>query len=128
MPKNDNAHAIRLVESLKKNNCSELAEQLECQYPLSKSASIEKKFEWAKQACSVLEDNLSEEDINTNYSYMYMASHSSTFNSTISAATYAGSSGSSSSGGFSGGGGGGRRRSLIFQNLKRMNVLFILFD
>lgn len=63
MPKNDNAHAIRLVESLKKNNCSELAEQLECQYPLSKSASIEKKFEWAKQACSVLEDNLSEEEI-----------------------------------------------------------------
>ena len=63
MPKNDNAHALRLVESLKKNNCSELAEQLENQYPLSKSASIEKKFEWAKQASSFLEDNLEEETI-----------------------------------------------------------------
>jgi len=65
MPKNDNAHALRLAESLKKNSHSELAEQLETQYPLSKSASIEKKFEWAKQACSALEDKLSEEEIIT---------------------------------------------------------------
>lgn len=65
MPKNDNAHSLRLVESLKKNNCSELAEQLEKQYSLSKSASIEKKFEWAKQACTFLEDNLCEEEIIT---------------------------------------------------------------
>ena len=47
MAKNNNAHALRLVENLKKNNCLELAEQLESQYPLSKSASIEKKFECA---------------------------------------------------------------------------------
>ena len=39
MPKNDNAHSLRLVESLKKNNCANLAEQLESHYSLSKSAS-----------------------------------------------------------------------------------------
>ena len=65
MSKNDNAHSLRLVESLKKNNCANLAEQLENQYPLSKSASIEKKFEWAKQVCSALENNLSKEEIIT---------------------------------------------------------------
>ncbi len=63
MPKNDNAHSIRLVESLKQNGKMELAGQLEIQYPLSKSASIEKKFEWAQHTCSFLEDNLGEEDI-----------------------------------------------------------------
>ena len=65
MPKNDNAHSLRLVESLKNNIGCELAERLETQYPLSKSASIEKKFEWAKQACAFLEDNLGEEEIIT---------------------------------------------------------------
>lgn len=63
MPKNDNAHSLRLIASLTENNCPELAEQLETKYPLSKSASIEKKFEWAKQACAFLEDNLGEEEI-----------------------------------------------------------------
>lgn len=63
MPKNDNAHSLRLVESLKKNNCSELAERLRTEYPLSKSASIEKKFEWAQHSCSFLEENLEEETI-----------------------------------------------------------------
>jgi len=63
MQKNDNAHSIRLVESLKNNNCPELAEQLEKEYPLSKSATIEKKFEWAQHACGFLEEHLEEEEI-----------------------------------------------------------------
>ncbi len=63
MPKNDNAHSLRLVESLKNNNCPELAEQLENQYPLSQSASIEKKFEWAQHACEFLEKHLAEEEL-----------------------------------------------------------------
>ena len=63
MPKNDNAHSLRLAESLKNNHCPALAEQLENQYPLSKSATIEKKFEWAQQVCSFLESNLVEKDI-----------------------------------------------------------------
>jgi len=63
MPKNDNAHSIRLVESLKNNISPELAEQLEKEYPLSKSATIEKKFEWAQHACGFLEEHLEEEEI-----------------------------------------------------------------
>ena len=63
MPKNDNAHSLRLAESLKNNHCPALAEQLENQYPLSKSATIEKKFEWARQAGALLEANLAEEEI-----------------------------------------------------------------
>ena len=63
MPKNDNANSLRLVESLKNNNGPALAEQLETQYPLSKSASIEKKFEWAQHACEFLEKHLTEEEI-----------------------------------------------------------------
>ena len=63
MPKNDNAHSLRLAESLKNNHCPALAEQLEAQYPLSKSATIEKKFEWARQASALLEANLAEEEI-----------------------------------------------------------------
>ena len=63
MPKNDNAHSLRLAESLRNNHCPALAEQLENQYPLSKSATIEKKFEWARQASALLEANLAEEEI-----------------------------------------------------------------
>lgn len=63
MPKNDNAHSIRLVESLRKNDNMELAEQLAKQYPLSKSASIEKKLEWAQTACAFLEEHLEEPEL-----------------------------------------------------------------
>ena len=63
MPKNDNAHSIRLVESLKKNIGSELADRFEIQYPLSKSATIEKKFDWAQNACTFLEEHLEEQEI-----------------------------------------------------------------
>lgn len=52
---------------------------------------------------------LSEDEINETYAYIYIGNHINTFNSSVMAATYAGSSsGSSSSGGFHGGGGGGR--------------------
>lgn len=63
MLKNDNAHSIRLVESLRKNATSELADSFAEQYPLSKSAAIEKKFEWAQNACAFLEEYLEEQEI-----------------------------------------------------------------
>ena len=63
MPKNDNAHSIRLMESLRKNTTAELAEKCAEQHPLSKSAIIEKKFDWAQNVCSFLEEHLEEEDI-----------------------------------------------------------------
>lgn len=57
MAKNDNAHSIRMVESLRKNVGTEAAEEFEKTYVLSKSASVDKKYEWAKKVCSYLEEN-----------------------------------------------------------------------
>lgn len=57
MAKNDNAHSVRLVNSLKRNAGYDIAQEFEQKYPLSKSANIEKKFEWAKAACSYLEEH-----------------------------------------------------------------------
>lgn len=62
MAKNDNAHSVRLIDSLQRNSGHETAEDFEKKYPLSKSASIEKKYEWAKNVCSYLEEHF---DIDT---------------------------------------------------------------
>lgn len=52
MPKNDNAHSIRMVSSLEKNAGKDAgkdaAREMEEKYPLSMSANIEKKFESIK--------------------------------------------------------------------------------
>jgi len=63
MPKNDNAHAIRFAESLQKYADEQTAENFANSHPLSKSADIDKKFEWAAQVCSFLKENYSEEKI-----------------------------------------------------------------
>lgn len=63
MAKNDNAHSVRLVDSLNKNAGYEAAQEFEKKYPLSKSANIEKKFEWAKAACGYLEGNFDTNEI-----------------------------------------------------------------
>lgn len=57
MEKNDNAHSIRMIESLRKNVGTKVAEEFEETYILSKSANIDKKYEWAKKVCSYLEEN-----------------------------------------------------------------------
>jgi hypothetical protein len=57
MPKNDNAHSIRLVESIRQNAGADKANDFEQQFPLSKSANPEKKYEWAKNACDYLEQH-----------------------------------------------------------------------
>lgn len=57
MPKNDNAHSLRMVNSLRQNIGEQAAKEFEERYPLSKSADIQKKFEWAKDVCSYLEKN-----------------------------------------------------------------------
>jgi predicted transposase YbfD/YdcC len=62
MPKNDNAHALRMQESLKKAD-TEIANDFTENFPLSKNADIEKKFQWAKDVCNYLEDNFDKEDI-----------------------------------------------------------------
>ena len=61
MAKNDNAHSLRMVESLKQTVGNDRANEFEEKYPLSKSADIEKKFEWAKAACDYLEENFDAE-------------------------------------------------------------------
>ena len=61
MAKNDNAHSLRMVESLRQTVGNDKAGEFEEKYPLSKSADIEKKFEWAKAACNYLEENFDAE-------------------------------------------------------------------
>lgn len=63
MAKNDNAHSMRLVDSLNKNVGNDTAKEFEEKYPLSKSADIEKKYEWAKNACIYLEDHFDTDQI-----------------------------------------------------------------
>lgn len=63
MAKNDHAHSIRLVESIKRYAGSDKAVEFEEQWPLSKSASIEKKHEWARSACDFLENHFDAETV-----------------------------------------------------------------
>ncbi len=63
MAKNDNAHSVRLVESLNRTAGQDTAKEFEEKYPLSKSAGIEKKFEWAKSACGYLEEHFDTDTI-----------------------------------------------------------------
>ena len=61
--KNDNAHSLRLVESLRLHAGEDTAEEFERLHPLSKSADYLKKFEWTKEACSFLEERFDGERI-----------------------------------------------------------------
>ncbi len=61
MPTNDNAHALRLMESLKELDGERAAQEAAEWFPLSKSADIEKKFEWAKSICGYLEEHYDSE-------------------------------------------------------------------
>ncbi len=62
MTKNDNAHSLRMVESIKQLDCG-LAADFENSHRLSKSADIEKKFEWADGACRFLAEHFAENEI-----------------------------------------------------------------
>ncbi len=63
MAKNDNAHSIRLVDSLNRNTGPDTAKEFEEKHPLSQSANIEKKYEWAKDTCGYLEDHFDTDTI-----------------------------------------------------------------
>ncbi len=63
MAKNDNAHSVRMIDSIRKNIGYEEAKNIEENYPLSKSAGIDKKYEWAKAVCSYLEEHFDNETI-----------------------------------------------------------------
>ncbi len=61
--KNDNAHSVRLVESLRRHAGEETAVEFERLHPLSKSADVEKKFQWALDACGFLEARFDEDTV-----------------------------------------------------------------
>ncbi len=63
MAKNDNAHSVRLVDSLERHVGDDAAKELEGNYPLSKSANYEKKFQWAKSVCNYLEEHFDTDTI-----------------------------------------------------------------
>lgn len=63
MAKNDNPHALRMSESLKKYAGEEKAKEFQEKYPLSKSADINKKMEWAQNTCEYLEAHFDEQTI-----------------------------------------------------------------
>ena len=63
MAKNDNAHAIRFADSLRAVGGDNEAETFAGLYPLSKSADIEKKFQWAQNVCAYLEERFDAETI-----------------------------------------------------------------
>lgn len=63
MPNNDNAHAIRLYNALLALGGGGAAEELAETYPLSKSADVQKKYNWVRNVCRYLEDHYGEESI-----------------------------------------------------------------
>ncbi len=63
MPKNDNAHALRLAASLSAHIGEDAARVFEEAHPLSKSANVETKFAWAKAVCEYLDGQYDEETI-----------------------------------------------------------------
>ena len=65
MAKNDNAHSIRLLDSLRRNLGNDVADEVDEKFPLSKSADIEKKYEWAKSVCEYLDAHFDTETIMT---------------------------------------------------------------
>lgn len=63
MAKNDNAHSIRMMDSMIQNAGQAEAKEFEERFPLSKSADIEKKYNWAKDVCVYLEKKFDNETI-----------------------------------------------------------------
>lgn len=63
MAKNDNPHALRLLESMEKQNKKDEANKFAAEHPLSKSANIDKKFEWAQKVCEFLNENFDDDTV-----------------------------------------------------------------
>lgn len=62
MPKNDNAHALRLIEALRSLGNKEVADAFAMDYPLSSSADVVKKYHWACDICHALEAQFSPDE------------------------------------------------------------------
>ena len=58
MAKNDNAHSVRLVDSLERHIGYDTAREFEVNYPLSKSADIKKNIYGQIQFATILKNIL----------------------------------------------------------------------
>ena len=65
MAKNDNAHSIRMASCIRGHFGDAAGAEFEESFPLSKSASVEKKYAWAKSVCGYLEERFDSETIIT---------------------------------------------------------------
>ena len=63
MPKNDHPHSVRLTDNLRKHLGHDAADDFERNHPLSRSAAIGRKAEWATDVCSYLEEHFDDETI-----------------------------------------------------------------
>lgn len=63
MPKTDNSHAVRLLNSLQKYTNAGTAQRIVHKIPLSKSAGAEKKHAWAQSICVDLESEFDDDSI-----------------------------------------------------------------
>jgi len=54
VPKNDNAHSLRMTAAIREVMGESAAADFEVRFALSKAAGIEKKFQWAQAACQDL--------------------------------------------------------------------------
>lgn len=63
MPKNDNEKSIRLYESVKTNVNEETANKMAETVYLSKSADFKRKFNWANDVCTYLENNFNDKQV-----------------------------------------------------------------
>lgn len=61
MPKNDNAHALRLNDAIRDIAGGQDAAAYGALHPLGKSASPARKEQWAREICGALEDTYGEE-------------------------------------------------------------------
>lgn len=55
MPKNDNAHSLRLCCALEHAGHADIAETFATDHPLSRSADVSKKHQWACDVCRCLD-------------------------------------------------------------------------
>ena len=63
MARNDNPNARRFMESMEKHGESKEAEKFSSVCSLSRTASAEKRFRWAKELCDFLDRNYDDEKI-----------------------------------------------------------------
>lgn len=62
MPKNDNPHALRLSEAIRRVHGNDAADAFAQSWPLSKSADVSKKHQWACDICAALVSQYGAED------------------------------------------------------------------